>query len=75
MVHQTIDIEQECDALQQFFQKLGDNAVIVQLRGKPLGIVYPAADRYWKPRGRLEDAAGGWDSLPDEITRAIEEGR
>lgn len=75
MVHETIDIDQECEALQKFFQRIGDHAVIIQLQGKQLGIVYPAPPQRLKPRMRLEDVAGGWDSLPDEITRAIEEGR
>ena len=74
MVHKTIDIDQECEALQQFFQRLGDQAVIVHLHGKELGIVYPAPPQRLKPRMRLEDAIGGWDHVPEEISRAIEEG-
>ena len=74
MIHDTIDIDQECEAVRQFFQRLGDHAVIVQLQGKQVGIIYPAKERNWKPRGRLEDAIGGWDHVPEHISKAIEEG-
>jgi hypothetical protein len=70
MKYHTVNIDQEPEVLQHFFQQLRDEATLIEHQGKALCVLYPAARLAYHPEGALQDAAGAWQ-LPDDIARAI----
>jgi hypothetical protein len=67
MSHRTIRIDDEPQAVQRFFQQLGDQPVVIELAGKPVCVLYPSHELLYTPEGTLADAAGSWRLLPGSV--------
>jgi len=70
MRHRTIRIDDQPQAVQHFFQQLGEQPLVVELAGKPVCVLYPAHELLYTPEGTLADAVGTW-RLPPEVMRAL----
>ncbi len=73
MKHRTVSIDKKSRALQRFFRELHDDAVIVEMDGSPVCVLYPTARLTYIPEGQLQEARGAWH-IPAEVARAISEG-
>jgi hypothetical protein len=67
MRHRTIRIDDQPQTVQQFFQRLGDQPIVVELAGKPVCFLYPAHELLYSAEGTLADAAGAWRLLPEIV--------
>jgi hypothetical protein len=65
-----VSIDSQSQELQRFFQNLREEALIVELLGQPLCVLYPTARLSFQPDGPLQQAAGAWQ-LPLETAHAI----
>ncbi len=70
MEHRTIRIDDQPEAVRRFFEELGDQAVVVELAGKPVCVLYPSQELLYTPAGTLADAVGTW-RLPADVVRAL----
>jgi hypothetical protein len=73
MKYRVVPVDKKPQALRRFFQELHDEPVIVELEGRPLCVLLPAARLAFPLQGDLKDAKGGWD-LPSDIAQAIADG-
>jgi hypothetical protein len=70
MRHRTIRLEDRPEALQRFFQQLGDQPVVMELGGKPICVRYPSQELLHAPQGTRADAAGP-GHLPADVLRTL----
>ncbi len=67
MDYRKIEIANAPEAVRAFFHKVGDQAIIIEKHGKPLGILYPSRELNVTAEGTLADVKGGWAMLPDSV--------
>lgn len=69
MDHRIIELDGQPEAVRQFFAGLGDEPVLLRMTGEAIGVFYPADElpEIDGPDIPLEDLAGAWDDLPDEV--------
>lgn len=69
MDHEIVELEGYPDAVREFFENLRDKPVLIRSQRKAIGVFYPAVHPVYvgAVHGKLEDVAGGWDDLPDEV--------
>jgi hypothetical protein len=70
MRHRVIRIDDQPQAVQQFFAQLGEQPVVVELAGKPVCVLYPSQELLYTAEGTLADAAGTWH-LPPEVVKGL----
>jgi hypothetical protein len=68
-----VRLEEQPEAVRRFFAESGAGYTLVESEGKPFLFVSPATPTFmnYEATDDLKDSAGGWETLPQDVVRAI----